>query len=172
MNHIPSPTHPDRLTLLCLILLLPAAVMGQPGRPDERPGDQRPFERIEQLRKVRLIEILDLKEEQSVRLFARMKEHESLRRDLMREKGDALDKVERLIRNKSEDKEFEKAFEEVRVIEDKLIDSQRTFFAGLSDILSEVQRGKMLIFERRFEKELREAMRDAQRRRRQPLDAP
>jgi len=172
MTHIPSPMSSASFLLLCTLLLPPAAVVGQGGRPDERPGDQRPFERIEQLRKVRLIEILDLKEEQSIRLFARMKEHESARRDLTKEKGEALDKVERLIRNKADDKECEKAFEEVRGIEDKLIALQRAFFAGLADILSDHQRGKMLIFERRFEKELREAMRDAQRRRRQSFDAP
>lgn len=172
MTRTASLQWPASFLLVWGLFMLPQAARGQMGRPDELPGDQRPFERIEQLRKVRLIEILDLKEEQSVRLFARMKEHESMRRDLMKEKGDALDKVERLIRNKADGKEFEKAFEEVRGIEDKLINGQRTFFAGLADILSDVQRGKMLIFERRFEKELREAMRDAQRRRRQPFDEP
>jgi hypothetical protein len=97
-----------------------------------------------------------------------MNEHELARRDLVKEKGDALDRLERLVRNKAEDKEFDQAFADVLSIDDRLIAEQRKFFAGLTDILTAQQRGKYLLFERRFEKELREAMREAQRRRRQP----
>lgn len=154
-----------RTVVFAVFLALPASLVAQ---PPGRPGDQRPFERIEQLRKVRLIEMLELNEDQSIRYFARMNEHDLARRDLMKEKGDALDRIERLVRNKAEEKEFEQAFEDVTSIEDRLIADQRKFFAGLSDILTPQQRGKMILFERRFEKELREAMREAQRRRRQP----
>ena len=48
-------------------------MVAQPFEPD----DQKPFERIEHFKKVRLIEILDMKEEQSVRFFARLNEHEN-----------------------------------------------------------------------------------------------
>jgi molybdopterin converting factor small subunit len=154
------------------LLLIPAAIFAQAGRQGDRPSDQRPFERIEQLRKVRLIEILDMKEEQTVRFFARLNEHDNARRDLMKEKGEALDRVERLIRNKAEEKEYQKAFDDVVVADDRLIAEQRKFFAGLSEILSVQQRGKLLIFERRFERELREAMREAQRHRREQREVP
>ncbi|MEW6510067.1 MAG: hypothetical protein AB1428_03825 [Bacteroidota bacterium] len=148
--------------LVASLLLFPSVVLAQPPGP---PG-QRPFERIEQLRKVRLIEMLELNEDQSVRFFARLNEHENRRRALMKEKGDALDRIERLIRNNADAEEFNKEFAEVAAIDDSVAAEQRRFLAGLSDILSVEQRGKMLLFERRFEKELREAMREAQRRRR------
>ena len=70
----------------------------------------------------------------------------------MKERGDALDRLERLIRNKAEDSEFEKAFADVAAVDDKVTTERKSFFAGLSDILSPTQRAKMLIFERRFEK--------------------
>jgi len=146
------------------MLLMPVALNAQPGHGGS-PGDQRPFERIEQLKKVRLIEMLDLKEEQSIRFFARLNEHDIARRELQKEKGEALDRIERLIRNNAESKEYEKAFDAVISLDDKLISEQRQFLAGLSDILTMQQRGKMMLFERRFEKELREAMREAQRQR-------
>jgi hypothetical protein len=148
------------------VLLAPLSLWAQGGPPGDRPPDQRPFERIEHLRKVRLIEMLELKEEESVRLMARITEHENAARELMKERGEALDRVERLVRNKAEGKEYEKAFAEVTAADDKVIAEKRRFFAGLADILTPEQRGKMLLFERRFEKELREAMRDAQQRRR------
>jgi hypothetical protein len=142
-------------------------LFAQSGHPGDAQGTDRPFERIENLRKVRLVEILDLKEDQSVRFLARMNEHDNARRALMKERGEALDRLERLIRNKADDGEYAKAFEGVASIDDSLMMERRSFFAGLSDILTPTQRAKMLIFERRFERELRDAMREAQRRRRE-----
>ena len=151
-----------KLLLLGLfVLLVSPAVIAQPFPPDDR----RPSERIEHFKKVRLIEMLDLKEEQSVRFFARLNEHDNAKRDLTKEKMDVLDKIERLVRNDAEGKEFEKLFPEVAVVNDRMVQEDHKFFNGLSDVLSAEQRGKFLLFERQFEKELREAMRDIQRRR-------
>ena len=118
------------------LLLAPLSLRAQGGPPGDRPPEGRPFERIEQLRKVRLIEMLELKEEESVRLMARMTEHESAARELMKERGEALDRVERLVRNKAEAKEYEKAFADVASADDKVIAEKRKFFAGLADILT------------------------------------
>lgn len=153
--------------ILACFVILPAILFAQEGPPSAPPPDDRALDRIANLRKVRLIEILDLKEEQSVRFLARLNEHEKNRRELMKERGDALDRVDRLIRNKADDKDFEKAFADVSAVDDKMVADRREFFAGLSDILSQEQRAKMLIFERRFEKELREAMREAQKQRKE-----
>lgn len=148
------------------LLLATSPLLAQVPMPGDRPPDQRPFERIEHLKKVRIIEMLDLKEEESVRFLARMNEHEHAIRDLLKERGEALDRVERLVRNNADDKEYEKAFTDVTAVDDRMIAEKRKFFAGLSDILTPQQRGKLMLFERRFEKELREAMREAQQRRR------
>jgi len=149
---------------LLLILLAIAPALAQPGPP---PGGQRGWERIEQLRKVRLIEMLDLKEDQSVRFFTRFKEQETTRRDLMQQRDEALDKIERLIRNDADSTEYLPVFDEVQGIDEKITTERKRFFDGLSDILTIEQRGKLLLFERRFERELRDAFREAQRRRRQ-----
>jgi hypothetical protein len=156
-----------RLCRLACVLLLPSILFGQSGHQGDPQGTDRPYERIENLRKVRLVEILELKEDQSLRFLARMNEHDNARRTMMKERGEALDRLERLIRNKADDSEYEKAFADVAAVDDRLTTERRSFFAGLSDILSPTQRAKMLIFERRFEKELREAMREAQRRRKE-----
>ncbi len=147
--------------LFIVTLLLPVSLFAQPGMGLEH----RPFERIEQWKKVRLIEMLDLKEEQSVRFFARLNEHEHNRRDLLKEKGEALDKIERLVRNHADEKEFEKVFPDVIAVDDKIAEEGKRFFGNLSDILSAEQRGKFILFERHFERELREAMREVQHRR-------
>lgn len=156
-----------RLGRFAFVLLLPSMLFAQSAQQGDAQGTDRPYERIESLRKVRLVEILELKEDQSVRFLARMNEHDNARRAMMKERGEALDRLERLIRNKADDAEYEKAFADVAAVDDKLTTDRRSFFAGLSDILTPTQRAKMLIFERRFERELREAMREAQRRRKE-----
>ena len=154
----------QRCALAC-VLLIPAFLGAQTVHPGDMQGTERPSDRIENLRKVRLVEVLELKEDQSVRFLARMNEHDNARRAFMKERGDALDRLERLVRNKADDGEFEKGFADLAAVDEKLVTERRNFFSGLSDILSPTQRAKMLVFERRFEKELREAMREAQQRR-------
>jgi len=154
----------------CVLFPLLASAQGT-GQSEPQGGD-RPSDRIENLRKVRLVEILELKEDQSVRFLARMNEHDAARRNLIKERGDALDRLERLIRNKADDSEYEKAFADVAAVDDRISAERKGFFSGLADILTPTQRAKMLIFERRFERELREAMREAQRRRADQMHQP
>ena len=150
--------------LISALLVAAACGSAQDTPPPPMPGD-RPHERIEQWKKVRLIEILDLKEDQSVRFFSRLKEHDLLRRKLMKQKGEALDRIDRLVRNRAAAAELEKAFPEALEIDVQLAAERTKFFQSLSDILTTEQRARLLLFERQFEKELREAMREAQRKR-------
>jgi hypothetical protein len=139
-------------------------------QPPQDHQDGRQWERISQWRKIRLIEILSLSEEQSVRFFARMNEHDTARRGFMKEKGEALDRLDRLVRNRAESQEYEKAIPDVLAADDKIRGEQRRFFDSLTDVLTQEQRAKFLLFERQFEKELREAMREVQRRKMPPKE--
>lgn len=161
--------NPLRYGLIVLVLCGGSVAAAQPAMP---PPDQRPMERIERLRKVRLIEMLDLKEDQSIRFFARMNDHNKARQELKRQKGEVLDRIERLVRNHADDSEFDKEYPEVRAIDAKLAEENWNFFDGLKDILTPEQRGKYLLFERHFEVELREAMRQAVRMRHRGADEP
>jgi hypothetical protein len=154
MKRLPS------VVILGAVLLVSLGA-AQPFQHDDR----KPLERIEHFKKVRLIEILDMKEEQSVRFFSRMNEHDNVKRALMKEKMDILDRIERLVRNHADAAEFEKLFPEVAAANARIAQEDVKFFNGLVDILTAEQRGKFLLFERHFERELREAMRDIQRRR-------
>jgi Spy/CpxP family protein refolding chaperone len=140
-----------------------AATASAPAQPEHPMG--RPMERMERLKKVRMIEMLSLSEDQSSRFFARLNEHENRRRELMKAKGESLDKVERLVRNRADEKEIEKVFAEVADAEGRFAEENQRFFAGLKDLLTVEQRAKFLLFERQFERELREALRDVSRRR-------
>ena len=153
------------LAHLGVILAVTSTALAQPEGP---PPDERRIERVEQFRKVRLIEHLDLKEEQSVRFFSRMNEHEKVKRDLVQQKDDVMNRLERLVRNHGEEKEFDKLFADVNDLNVRLGEEESKFVEGLKDILTTEQRAKLILFERHFMRELREAMREVQRRRIRP----
>ena len=146
------------------VVLMVSALSTMSAQPFEKEGP--PFERIERFKKVRLIEMLDMKEEQSVRFLARLNEHDNTKKELVKAKMELLDKIERLVRNKADGKEFEKLFPEVAAANRRIFEEDEKFFASLSDLLTTEQKGKYLLFERHFEQELREAMREVQKRRR------
>lgn len=149
-------------TLLATFVLLFCATFVYAQPPVGGPG----FERVERFKKMRMVEMLELNEEQSVRFFARHTEMENTRRALEKQRDEVLDKIERLIRNKADAKEYEKLFSEVESLNRQIGEERQKFFNGLGDLLTVEQQAKLLLFERRFEKELREAIRESQQRRR------
>lgn len=149
------------IALLPLLVSFTYAQPPGPGWGQDKPS----FERIQQLMKMRMIETLDLKEEQSVRFIARFNEHEKRRHELMKLKGEGLDRLEKLVKESGDEREMEKTFPDALAIDSRMIEERAKFFNSLSDILTVTQRAKLLLFERKFERELRDAVRDTQRRR-------
>lgn len=150
--------------LIAVLVLSPCFVAAQPMRGEGPLA----MERIEQLKKVRMIEALDLTEDQSIRFFARLNEQNKVKEDLHQRKMAALDKLERLVRNEVDDDEYRKIFPEVTEIDKEIQAHDERFFAGLTNILSEDQRARYLLFERQFQRELQDALQTIQRRRHGP----
>ncbi|HEX9656318.1 MAG TPA: hypothetical protein VGB89_05300 [Bacteroidota bacterium] len=132
-------------------------------------GNEHQMQRIEQFKKLKLIELLDMKEEQSVRFFTRMHEFEKKKQEIMKQKDDLLDKIERILRNRGDETELRATFQEIEEREKKILQEELTFYHNLEDILTVEQRGKLFLFERQFHRELREAMREMQGRRQRPF---
>jgi Spy/CpxP family protein refolding chaperone len=144
--------------------MVPMMALAQPPGPG-RGQDRHSFERIQQLMKIRMVETLDLNEEQSVRFIARFNEHEKGRRELMKLKNDALDRIDKLVSESADEREIEKAFPDALAIDVRMMEDRAKFHDSLSDILTIRQRAKLLLFDRKFERELRDAVRETQRRR-------
>ena len=155
-----------------VVSVLPAlrGQQGLPGAPPGRPEDRHVFERVERLKKVRMIEMLELSEDQSARFVPRLNDHEARRRELFKARNEALDRVDRLLRNRADAGELEKEFAAISELNTRMADEGNKFFSGLKDLLNETQRAKLLLFERQFDRELREAFREVQRRRQHPSE--
>jgi Spy/CpxP family protein refolding chaperone len=138
-----------------LIFLIVTPAIAQEHR-DRRMMDNK----IEQLEKVKLIEALNLTEDQSIRFFARRNEHRKEIEKLEMRTEEILRDLENLTedsndRNVAEQKRLLNEFLDIRIqIENK----RKQFILSLSDILSPEQVSKLVVFEKKFRDEIRKIL--------------
>ncbi|MCL6495695.1 MAG: periplasmic heavy metal sensor [Ignavibacterium sp.] len=138
-----------------LIFLIITPAIAQERR-DRRMMDNK----IEQLEKVKLIEALNLTEDQSIRFFARRNEHRKEIEKLEMRSEEILRDLENLIedsndRNVAEQKRLLNEFLDIRIqIENK----RKQFILSLNDILSVEQVSKLVVFEKKFRDEIRKIL--------------
>jgi Spy/CpxP family protein refolding chaperone len=147
------------LFLLGLTLVFTSGVLAQRGpRGPRGPG----AERVEQFKKIRMMEVLKLGEETSVRFIARYDKQQELIRDLASKRNDVIDQLEQLTKSSASDAEYEKAFKELRVVEDQVHEARAKYWDSLSEILTKKQLAQYTVFERNFFRDLRDIMRETQ----------
>lgn len=164
--HTPMPTlhaRPRRAcaqTLLPLVLaLLLVPLIAAPATAQDEDGDFRGRKRVEEWRKIKLIEAVELTEEQSLRYFAREREFRQAERKLGDERAAALERLRALTRGTPDDAELQKEIAAVTAVHQQLLTKRTEFVTGLRDILSMKQIAKLLVFEDSFARELRELLR-------------
>ena len=122
---------------------------------------QRPaMERVESLKKVRMMESLKLDENQSVKLFARYNNHREMMHALENESKDLFDKLESQIKANASDAEFNQTFNALFDLDRKKFEARSKFINDLRDVLTTKQVAEYVAFERNFARDLRQAVRD------------
>ncbi len=122
-----------------------------------RRQDWPRMHRVEQLERVKLIESLNMTEEQSVRFFARRNEHRKELEALEKKIDESMLEIDRIL-NSGEIKEstLKKLNEDILSNREKIETKRKQFILSLNDILSTEQISKLLLFERRFREEIRD----------------
>jgi len=133
--------------------------------PREEGG--RP-ERLEKFRKMRLIEVLKLDEEEAVRFFAKQSFHEDKIHDLMKTRNETLDLVEKLVQDKGDLKELGKAADRMKLTDSEIFSERQRYQDELRQFLTAVQFGKFIVFERDFGRQVRDAMQEMRQGHRTP----
>jgi hypothetical protein len=112
--------------------------------------------RIEELKKVKLIEALDLSEDESTKFFALYNEHQKKVRAIQKERDDVLDQLEKLTKSeaKFQSKKFEELQKRLFELEQELFRNRQEFIISLNNVLSPYKIAKFLVFEREFMREL------------------
>ena len=122
--------------------------------------NKAPKERLEQLEKIKLLEILDLGEEESIRFFSRRDNFKEEHRKILDERDAIILEMEIALKKgkTSEEFNFHQKISELVDVEQKIVDHRKTFIQSLSDILTSSQIAKVVVFESKFMKEVRDAL--------------
>ncbi len=148
------------VTIWCVVVL--SAVMSTGTRaqdvPPPMPG--KAAERLEQYKKVRLMDALKLDEETSVRFMARYNKQLDDLRQIGRDRNDIVDRIQKLVEQQGPDAEIQSSIDDLAKAEAKLADVRQTFLTDLHSILTPRQVGQYVVFERDFNRNLRDALRE------------
>lgn len=150
----------NRLRPLMMFVLL-AAVIAPVFSQDNRPMRGPAGERVEQLKKLRMQEALALDEETSIRFFARYNEHQDELRSAGKKRADVIDDLQALVKKNAPASEIEAKLKAVVAAEREVIDLRQKFVEKLGDILTTHQVARYVVFERNFNQDLRELMRES-----------
>lgn len=124
------------------------------------PKDKEAAEKIFQLEKIKLIEVLEMDEETAIRFFAR-------RSELKKATDEIQNKIEEIIKNLEVVDKAGKVYTESELITyindfnnlNLQMSQRRTeFINSLNDILTYDQIRRLIVFERKFKDELRRAL--------------
>jgi hypothetical protein len=129
------------------------------------PPQGKAFERVEQFKKIRLMEVLNLDEQSALKFFARYNKHEELLRDLRQKQVAAFGRIQGLRKTDAADVEYDKIITDLLSVERQFDDAKAQYVNELKEVLTSKQLAEYLVFEFRFQQNLRDLARDAQQRR-------
>jgi hypothetical protein len=131
--------------------------MGQ-GR-NEMLRDPKSIEKIERLEQVKLIEVLNLSEDKSVRFFARRNEFRSGQRNLMMERDKLFNELEKsVLSGEIPEQLLNQQVQAILDLEKKLSMGKENFLKSVSDLLTQEQIAKLVLFEHKFRRELTQSL--------------
>lgn len=143
---------------LCLIMFT-ASFMGAQNKPKGN-RDLKPLQQIEEWEKVKLIEVLNLNEETSVRFFTRRNEHQKRIREIFNQRDQLAQQIEKDFKDRAKvsDAVYQEQVNKIIEFEAKVQKERESFIRSLSDILTPEQIAKLTVFEIRFRKEIRDKL--------------
>ncbi|MCW8849262.1 MAG: hypothetical protein OQJ81_04720 [Melioribacteraceae bacterium] len=142
----------SKLTIFIIVLLSSSFVFSQSKHSDREKSFSKRFEELE---KIKLIETLNLKEDIVVKFFARRNKLKNEIAELHDEKEKAIGRLEELIENNNSEMDYAPLLKRISENETKLFEIKRKFISSLSDLLTQEQIAKFVVFERNFRKDVK-----------------
>jgi hypothetical protein len=119
-------------------------------------------ERVEQFKKIRMMEVLGMDEQTSLKFFARYNKNLEVMKDLRQQQIKALGQIQTLRKEKASENDYAKVIRDLRSLEEQVHQTKSNYIDDLKDVLTNKQLAEYLVFELRFQQNLRELVRDAQ----------
>lgn len=155
--------------LLCGVVLLSAAVRSQPAMPGPPGPDTRIRDRIEMFRTWRLVEALNLSEEQSTSFFPLLKAFDRRKDTLKAERAGLARELGRLAADeKTSERDLLDAMARYRSKDKELLENHNRFYEEAAGVLTVRQQAQLLVFDEQFQESLRGIIQDIRHERRGP----
>lgn len=119
--------------------------------------ERKPRQKIEELEKIKLIEVLQMDEETTLRFFARRTEHENKIEGLRNKQKEIIKKINESINDDSNksDSYYKNLNNEFLDYEIKISSEKNSFIQSLSDILTSKQISKLITFHDKWMSDVR-----------------
>jgi len=143
--------------LIFLVILMAVITAGTEAQNRNR---MRAHGKIEQLEKIKLIEILGMDEETSIRFFTRHAEFKKVLGENQTRCEKQIDVLNDLVNsgNQTNSTEYKKQLNEFWKLETELLNERKKFYDSLSGLLSDEQVAKLIVFEKQFRDEIRQIL--------------
>jgi len=146
-----------KLILVGLFFLSVPMLYGQMREGMQHEG--KVLERIEQMEKIKLIEILELDEETSIKFFVRRNEFHKKQKGLMDEREKFLADIEESLKDdRSDDIYYKQSVAKLMDLEVRIFHERQNFFNSLLNLLTPQQIAKLTVFEFKFKRELTQSL--------------
>ncbi len=155
-----------KFLIICLFIVSFSLTYAQPGPAGKHRwknglGDNpKAFEKIEQLEKLKLIEILDMDEETTLKFFSRRKDFKENLGAVNKQIDDLIENILPEIRKdgKKDDNYYRSFVSEMLRLQKEAARIREEYINSLYTILRPLQVAKYIVFERRFREELKELL--------------
>ncbi len=150
--------------LITLIFLGVIISFAQPLNPEfDRPPrtkERAPRQLIETLRKVRLIEELNLTDEQSIKFFPKLNEIREAKEDFNHNRKILIDELMDLLeKDKKSSDQINAKLDKLFKLEDDFNKKETALKKEIRKILNPEQQARLILFQLRFDQEMREMIR-------------
>lgn len=148
--------------IITISILVFISITNAQNRPESHRRDFG--QKFDQLENIKLLEILNLDEETSIKFFTRRNKMKNKTNQLMKDHYDVVSNIEQLLNKDDEKKDYTKLVEKSLTLDKEISKVRGEFFDSLNDILSEEQIAKIIVFEFKFKRDLRDMLLERGRR--------
>lgn len=138
-----------------LMIFLASIIFAQPHSRNRKNDFGKRFEDLE---KIKLLEILDLDEDEAIKFFARRNKFKNKLDEIISEGEDLQNEMEKSLGSEGNEKQFSSYIEKSVEIERKFLIEKSNFYSSVEDILTKEQIVKLILFERKFKRNIRDLL--------------
>lgn len=117
-------------------------------------GKEKPREMLETIKIVRTIEALELNEEQVAQVLPKWRETKEARKEFHQNRKERIEELEKLLKSKASSQDLERALENLKAQEKAFRERMESLKDEIDSILTPEQEVKLILFEKKFRKEM------------------